>query len=46
MNLKLSQSKGKPDDMVNKVRVKPYNMPKHIENGKTFRLYAEAYRHL
>ena len=25
------------------VRVKPYNMPKHIKNGKTFRLYAETY---
>jgi hypothetical protein len=29
-----------------KVRVKPYNMLKHIKNGKTFRLYAEAYRNL
>ena len=33
----------KTDNVLYKVRVKPYNMPKHIKNGKTFRLYAEAY---
>ena len=34
----------KTDNVLYKVRVKPYNMPKHIKNGKTFRLYAETYR--
>ena len=32
MSLKLSQNKGKPDDMVNKVRVKPDN--KKNQNDK------------
>lgn len=27
----------------NKIRVKHDNMYKHIKNGKTFKLYAEAY---
>jgi ribosomal protein L28 len=44
--LNLHKVRVKIDDIVHKVRVKPYNMPKHIKNGKTFRLYAEAYRHL
>jgi len=33
----------KLDNRLYKVRVKPYDMPKHIKKGKAFRLYADTY---